>query len=152
MAGGESLDWNGYQLTVKPRSQWRRLIWDFWPYWQAQKPRFLLEVTKIGPPAQSEIILPWIVRFANNQVTKGQVVLPPLQTGDKLSFELGGKFLGYTGDTLLIVPINLPPAPLEPYLTLYAFHTTPKVWISLAIVAGLLAGLFGSLLQYLFRL
>ena len=151
MAGGKPVDLDGYQLIVKPLSRWRRFTRDFWPYWQAQKPRFLLEVTRIGPPAQS-VTITWFVRFANGQVTPGQVVVPPLQTGGRISLKAGGKFLGYTGDTLLVVPTNFSSASPEPYHTLYSFHTTPKVWISLAIVAGLLAGLFASLLQYLFSL
>ena len=151
MAGGEPVALDGYQLIVKPLSRWRRFTRDFWPYWQAQKPRFLLEVTRIGPPAQSATIT-WFLRCPNGQVTSGHVVVPPLQIGDSIGFEVGGKFLGYTGDTLLIVPTNLSSTSPDPYRTLYTFHTTPKVWISLAIVAGLLAGLFASLLQYLFRL
>ena len=151
MAGGELVDLEGYQLAAKPLSRWRRFTRDFWPYWQAQKPRFLLEVTRIGSPAQSATIT-WFIRFVNDQVTGEQVVVPPLQTGDSISLNVGGKFLGYTGDTLLVIPTNLSSSSPEPYRTLYAFHTTPKVWISLAIVAGLLAGLFASLLQYLFRL
>jgi len=151
MAGGKPVDLDGYQLIVKPLSRWRRFTRDFWPYWQAQKPRFLLEVTRIGPPAQS-VTITWFVRFANAQVTSGQVILPPLQTSGKISLEIGGKFLGYTGDTLITVPTNLSSASSEPYHALYTFHTTPRVWIFLAIVAGLLAGLFASLLQYLFSL
>ena len=151
MAGGKSVDLDGYQLIVKPLSRWRRFTRDFWPYWQAQKPKFLLEVTRTGPPAQS-VTITWFVRFANGQVAPGQVILPPLQTSDKISLEIGGKFLGYTGDTLLVVPKDLSSSSPEPYHTLYTFNTTPKVWISLVIVAGLLAGLFASLLQHLFGL
>ena len=90
MAGGKPVDLDGYRLVVKPLSRWRRLTRDFWPYWQAQKPRFLLEATRIGPPAQSTTIT-WFVRFANAQVAGGRVILPPLQTSGRISLEIGGR-------------------------------------------------------------
>jgi len=151
MAGGKPVDLDGYRLTVRPLSQWRRFTRDFWPYWQAQQPRFLLEVTRTGLPTQSATIT-WHIRFANGQVAPAQLVLPPLQTGEKISLKIGGRFLGYTGDTLLTVPENLSSSDSTYYHTLYTFNTTPKAWISLVVVAGLLAGLFASLLQYLFSL
>lgn len=151
MAGGKPVDLDGYRFIVKPLSRWRRLTRDFWPYWQAGKPKFLMEVMRIGPPAQQATIT-WFIRFTNAQVAPGQAIIPPLQESEKTTLEIGGRFLGYTGDTLLVVPTSLSSTSSEPYHTLYTFHTTPKVWVALAIVAGLLAGLLGSLLQYLFNL
>ena len=62
------------------------------------------------------------------------------------------EIIGYTGDTLITVPTKLYSSDPYPYHALYTFNTTPKVWISLVVVAGLLAGLFASFLQYLFTL
>lgn len=151
MAGGKPTDLDGYRLIVKPLSRWRRFTRGFWPYWQAQEPKFLLEVTRTGLPAQSAT-LTWHIRFANGIVAPTQVILKPLQTGETTTLEIGGRFLGYTGDTLLTVPEKLSSSDLEHFHTLYTFNTTPKVWISLVIVAGLLAGLFASLLQHVFGL
>ena len=151
MAGGKPVDLDGYRLVVKPLSRWRRFARDFWPYWQAQQPKFLLEVTRTGPPALS-VTITWFIRFANGEVAPTQVELPPLQSGDRISLEIGGRFLGCTGDTLVTVPEKVSSSAAQPYHTLYAFNTTPKVWISLVIMGGLLAGLFASLLQHLFGL
>lgn len=151
MAGGKPLDFHGYRLIVKPLSRWRRFTRDFWPYWQAQEPQFLLEVTRTGLPAQTAT-LTWHIRFANGQIAPAQVTLPPLQTNESITLRIGDRFLGYTGDTLLTIPVKLNSSDSRDYHALYTFNTVPKVWISLVIVAGLLAGLFASLLQYLFGL
>ena len=151
MAGGKPVDLDGYQIIAKPLSRWRRLTRDFLPYWQAQKPRFLLQITRLGPPSQNQTIT-WFVRFANGQVTYGQETIPPLQTHNSTTLKVGGKFLGYTGDTLLTVHTDVSSTKAVPYHTLYAFHTTPKVWICLAVLAGLFAGLFASLFECLFGL
>lgn len=151
MAGGVPVDLHGYQFIAKPLSKWRRFSGDFLPYWQASMPKFVLEVVRVGPPSQNQTIT-WFVRFANGQATNGQENIPPMQTGESVSLKVGGKLLGYTGDTLLILPVDLSSLSAEPYHTVYAFHTMPKVWISLAVVAGLLAGIFASLFQILFGL
>jgi len=148
MAGGKSVDLDGYTLLVKPLALWRRFTKDFWPYWQAQRPRFLLEVTRTGAPA-GNATLTWFIRFSNAQVAGTQVTIPALQTGESIGLVIGDRLLGYTGDTLLVVPTSLSSTSADPYHTLYSFHTTPKVWIPLAITAGLLAGLFASLIQCL---
>jgi len=150
MAGGQPVEITGYRFTARPLSRWRRFSLDFLPYWNGSKPRFVLTVTRIGPAAES-LQLRWFVRFATGDVTGEQLDVPPLLTGENTRFIIGDKFLGFTGDTLIILPSNLigPPAP---YKTLYAFHTTPKTWFALAASAGFLAGLFGALVHWLFGL
>ena len=150
MAGGEPVRLLGYRFVAKPLSQWRRLSGDFLPYWQASKPRFILTVIREGDPSQEQVIN-WFVMFDNSTVT-GHQVIPPLKTGDKASFIIGGNLLGYTGDTLLVLPPNLTSTSPSKFETLYTFHVTPKVWIFLSIAAGLFAGLFAGLIQWLFGL
>ncbi|GAI46607.1 unnamed protein product, partial [marine sediment metagenome] len=105
----------------------------------------------LGPLVQSQT-MNWGIRFETGDVTGGQETIPPLGTGESVTFKVGGKLLGFTGDTLLILPTNLTSRRFGRYNTVYSFHTTPKVWISLAAAAGFLAGAFASLCQYLFGL
>jgi len=151
MAGGKPVYLGGYRLIVKPLARWRRFTRDFWPYWQAQQPKFLLQVTRTEKPAQSAN-LTWHIRFGNGEIAATELTLPPLHTNESITLQIGGRFLGYTGDTLITVPTKLYSSDPYPYHALYTFNTTPKVWISLVVVAGLLAGLFASFLQYLFTL
>lgn len=151
MAGGQSLDRDGYRFTVRPLSRWRRIIRDFWPYWQASRPKFVLTVTRLASPAQSQT-LNWFVRFATGDVTRGQLIVPSLQTGENIDFVIGDKFLGFTGDTLVALPTDLASLKLDDYNTLYSFHTTPKTWFALVVTAALFAGVFATLGQWLLGL
>ena len=148
MAGGQPVVAIGYRFTARPLSRWRRLTRDFLPYWQGSKPRFVLTVTRLELPSQSQDVR-WFVRFATGDITGGQVVVRPLQTSESDNLEVGGKFLGFTGDTLVILPTDLvAPNPTQ-YHTVYAFHTTNKTWIFLTFVVALLAGAFSTLGQWL---
>jgi hypothetical protein len=149
MAGGQQVIFNGYRFVAKPLSLYRCILGDFFPYWQASKPRFVLVVTREGPPAQKQTIN-WYVKFANNDVTGEQENIPPLQTAESVTLKLEGKLLGFTGDTVLILSTDLTSHSPSRYKTLYTFHTTPKVWLFLAFVAGLLAGAFAAVFQWLF--
>ena len=152
MAGGQPVDIMGYRFTARPLSQWRRIIHDFWPYWQASRPKFVLTVTRLGSPAQSQT-LNWFVRFATGDVTGGQLIVPSLQTGETIDFIVGDKFLGFAGDTLIALPAaDLASLKLDPYHTVYSFHTTPKTWFALVVIAALFAGVFAALLQWLLGL
>jgi hypothetical protein len=151
MAGGQPLDWDGYRFTVKPLSQGRRIVRDFWPYWQSSRPKFVLTIARLTSPAQEQTIN-WFIRFATGDVTGGQVIIPPLKTGETIDFIVGGKLLGFTGDTLVALPANLTSLKLDPYNTLYSFHTTPKSWLALAFVAAFLAGIFAALGHWLLGL
>jgi len=148
MAGGQPVDVNGYRFTARPLSRWRRFTGDFLPYWQGSRPRFILTVTRLGSPVPSQTIS-WHVRFAGVAVTSGQVVVPPLQTGDSANLEVGGKFLGVTGDILLTLPTNLASPQANLFHTVYAFHTTPKTWIFLTVIIALLTGAVAVFGQWL---
>ncbi len=151
MAGGQPVLLKGYRFIARPQSRCRRLVKDFWPYWQASKPRFILTITREGSPAQQQPVN-WFVRFATGDFVGGQVSIPPLQTKERVTISVGGKLLGFTGDTLLVLPVDLISSKPLRYETLYTFHTTPRAWVFLAIVAGLLAGLFAALFKWLFSL
>lgn len=151
MAGGQPVYIKGYQFTARPLSRWRRVTLDFLPYWQASKPKFVLTVTKLEPSAQSQTIK-WFVRFATGiDVTWGQEDISSLQIGKPVDFIIGGKFLGFTGDTLIILPTDLVSEPSH-YETVYAFHTTQKSWLTLTFVAAFLAGIFAALGYWLLGL
>jgi hypothetical protein len=151
MAGGEPVTLFGYRFMAKPLSRWRRLSGDFLPHWQASKPRFILTVTREGDHSKEQAYN-WFVLYHNNATLEGHEVIPSMKTGDKASFIIGGNLLGYTGDTLLILPPNLTANSPSQFKTLYTFHVTPKVWVFLSIAAGFLAGLLAGLFQWLFGL
>jgi hypothetical protein len=154
MAGGNPIEINEYEFTAKPYSKWRRFVHDYWPYWQASRPRFLLTVKRLGAPSQQQMVT-WFIKFPNSDYTYGQVSVPPLETGMKVNFQVGNdKFLGFTGDNLLVISStgNLSTTVLTDYQTIYSFNVTPKVWIVLAIIAGFLAGIFTTLGQWLINI
>lgn len=151
MAGGQAVELYGYRFTAKPQSRWRRFTFDFLPYWQSSKPRFILNVTNIkGSPTQENKEIRWFIKFATGDTTDGVANIPPLQEDSSATLIVGDKLLGFTGDTLLILPVELLDGKPREYETVYAFHTTHKSWVFLAVVAGILAGAFSVLGQWLF--
>lgn len=150
MAGGQAVALYGYQFTARPLSWWRRFTHDFVPYWQASRPKFVLTVTNLqGAPTRGKTIK-WYIKFATGTFTGEQELVPALETNESVNLEVGGKLLGFTGDTLLILPTVLDADAPARYETVYAFHTTSKSWVFLAIVAGILAGAFSTLGHWLF--
>ncbi|MCX6011036.1 MAG: hypothetical protein NT134_02055, partial [Chloroflexi bacterium] len=113
MAGGTPEEILGYRFTAKPLPRWRRLTFDFWPYWQASAPKFVLRVTKLESSVQRQAIR-WFVKFANADIAGGQLDVSSLQIGKPVDFVIEGIFLGYTGDTLLILPSDLSLSSLRP--------------------------------------
>jgi hypothetical protein len=153
MAGGTPEKILGYRFTAKPLPLWRRLTFDFWPYWQASAPKFVLRVTKLDSSAQSQAIR-WFVIFANGDFINRELDISSLQLGKSVDFVIDGTFLGYTGDTSLILPSDLSLSSSKPkhYRTVYAFHVTQKSWLALAFVAAFLAGIFAALGHWLLGL
>lgn len=153
MAGGQPVERMGYLFTARPLSQWRRLTHDFLPYWQGSRPRFVLTVKRLeSEPQSQQLNLHWFVRFATHDVTGGGIAVPPLEPGKTRSFTIGDKFLGFTGDTLIVLPTNLSSPSPDSYHTVYAFHTTPKTWSALAAITAFLAGSFAALVHWLIGL
>jgi hypothetical protein len=151
MAGGTPEEIMGYRFTAKPLPRWRRLTFDFWPYWQASAPKFILTVTKLDSSAQSRAIR-WFVIFANGHFINRELDISSLQLGKSVDFVIDGIFLGYTGDTLLVLPPDLTSPKPKSYRTVYSFHTTPKSWLALTFVAALFAGIFAALGYWLLGL
>lgn len=157
MAGGEPVRLGDYEFTARPQSRWRRYTADICPYFQGDKPKFEITVKRLGPPAESLKVL-WRMTFVTEVATDGELDIPALGTSESYTFrEIGGKFLGYTGDTLLILPMDIG-SPVDKqfksgfFRTLYAFHTTPRVWLSLTLIAGVVMGVVAGLIQFLFGL
>ena len=150
MAGGQRVSLYGYEFTARPLSRWRRLTGDFLPYWQASRPKFVLTATNLqGRPTHDKSIS-WFVRFAQGDSAGGNAVIPSLRAGETVNLVLGPVFLGFTGDTLRVLPTVLSSTGPAKYETVYAFHTTHKTWVFLAVSAGVLAGGFAILGQWLF--
>ncbi len=148
MAGGEPVKIMGYEFTARPLSRWRCLTLDFFPYWQASRPGFVLTVKRLESASQSQRFR-WFVRFANSDVTGEEETICPLATGETASFIIGKKFLAFTGDSLITLPADLVSPPPNAYEAVYAFHTTPKTWFALVAAAAFLAGLFAALCHWL---
>lgn len=81
MAGGETVELAGYSFSVRPWSALRRWTGDFFPYWQSDKPRFTLTITRTGVPIGKQTIT-WMIRFSNADETGGFITVPALQQGN----------------------------------------------------------------------
>ena len=148
MASGQSVELEGYRFTAKPVSKFRRLTGDFWPYFQASRPSFVLSIERLDSSSK-EHEARWYIKFANGDTTGSKFTIPTLQEGEKINFKIDKVFLGFTGDTLVYLPSDLiSPRPLM-YHTVYTFHTTPKSWLALAVSVAILAGIFTALVQWL---
>ena len=151
MASGQSVELEGYRFTVKPASRFRRLTGDFWPYFQASRPSFVLSIERLDSSSKEQEAR-WSIRFSNDDNIGGKFTIPNLQEGEKIDFKIGKVFLGFTGDTLVCLPSDLI-SPMAPnYYTVYTFHTTPKSWLALAVSAAILAGIFAALGHWLLGL
>jgi hypothetical protein len=150
MAGGQSVEIFGYRFAAKPRSILRWLSLDFLPYWQTSRPEFLLTVTRTGPPSQ-QATLSWFIKFPGGHQTGHQETVPALQTGETHTLRVGHRLLGFTGDTLLVIPTSdLACSSAAQYHALYAFHTTPKTWIFLTLAVAVLSAGLSTLGHWLF--
>ena len=94
--------------------------------------------------------------FSDTSSVRKSIQIPPLKKGGKGILTLGGNFLGSTGDTQILLNSNLNilsgnsfPGRFE---TIYSFHVTPKTRVSLAVLAGAVAGVLTIICQYLIRL
>ena len=154
MAGGQAVTIDGYHLRLFPKSWWRQMSGDFWPYWQASKVSFRLHVTRKGEGVDEREISLFYVMPDGSSVNK-TLRIPSLQKGKECDLPIKAVFIALTGDIFMVVDYELRfittgfPGNYE---TLYVIHTTHKAWISLVVIAGVLAGLFGALFQYLLGL
>ena len=143
MAGGQATELNGYLFAAKPRSFWRRIIFDFWPYFQADRPNFIINVRRTGEPAEEKRIKCYY-KFATGDSTGKELIIPPLQTGETANLTVSDIILEFTADTLLVLPRDLVSRLPAAYETVYTFHTTPKVWFTLTLIAAVIAGVFAG--------
>ncbi|MFC1950166.1 hypothetical protein ACFLWD_00685 [Chloroflexota bacterium] len=154
MAGSQEVKVLGYQLKAQPKARCRRIIGDFWPYWQASKPSFEVIVNREGEDTDEREVQLFIV-FPNGDTVDFKYLINRLKKGGKDKIVIPSTFLGFTGDTTLIInsSLRVTEKGIKPhkYLTLYSFHVTPKAWVSLAIMAGLIAGVFTTIWQLLIR-
>lgn len=157
MAGGQEVEVFSYKFTARPKSRLRRIFRDFLPYWQSSKSYFEVTVTKIGnpPPMKPprpdvELRVLWWIVFQGGHHTGHFIDIPPLEQGQSITLTVGGRLLGFTGDTLLVIPSQVPEAQKpDPYHTLYCFHSTPKIWIFLTALVGILSAGLATLGNWL---
>lgn len=143
MAGGQATELAGYSFHAKPKSLWRRIIFDFWPYFQAAKPDFILRVQRTGEASEQKRIKCYF-KFATGDSTGKELTIPPLQTGETADLLISNVVLEFTADTLLVLPRDLVSRLPAAYETIYTFHTTPKVWLTLTLIAAVIAGAFAG--------
>jgi len=149
LSGERTRDVGICRVTAKPASWMRRII-DIFPYWQGQRPKFKLyftALTKLTISSKYSVA----IQFSNGDKTPiTTVLLQKLKKGATESFTVGNIPLVYTGDSFLIVDEELPnKRPLLDAQTVYMFHTTNRSWLSLTILAGLLAGIIAALGNWL---
>jgi hypothetical protein len=140
MAGNRIVTLGSYEITTKPVGFWRRKLFDAIPYWQASTPKFeVIFKSTAHIPASIKFI--FRLRFENTQSDNlNSITLSDTKTGDINSVIVSTKPLVYTGDTFLTVMESH----VQNEQSIYCFHTTNRSWLALAILAGILAGLFAT--------
>lgn len=129
----------------------RRKIFDFIPFWQNSKVRFLLTFKALSD-TQQEAEFVYFIRYPNREESEyHDIKIPPMKARQSRSYTTAPFIMWYTGDAFLNVGEGLPSTPV--YGTpVYAFHVTDRSWMGLAILAGILAGAFTTLGSWILSL
>lgn len=146
MAGARTATVGLHTITARPKNKLRKRF-DMFPYWQSSRPTFELMFTALADTSDCNFL--YALQFSNGQKTSPQQLkVSALKEGAQRTYIIGNNidmFLVYTGDTFLVVADITEERTSEPYYqTVYMFHTTSKAWLALAILAGILAGVFST--------
>lgn len=134
----------GYFVWGEPRSWWHRITT---LYWQSSTPKYNVYI-QIPPNTRIPYKKKFFIRlhFSNDNYTDPEPIeVPPSQFGEKHKYKIEGLPLLVTGDTFLEIHDDTSEK------TIYSFHTTYRSWLSLAIIAGFVAGLISLVTQIIIK-
>ena len=151
MAGERTVDIEFFRVTGHP-SRLRRIFFDLLPFWQGQNPRFWLTIEALTDINHDTNFL-YSIQYPNGEKDPPQQILTlPIRIKEKRVYKLMPLPLIYTGDDFLIVAEILNDSKVSKYYTVYSFNTTNRSWLTLAIVTGILAGVFASIGNWLIQI
>lgn len=141
MAGGRLVNVGFCEVTARSANKWRRLIGDWLPYVQSQKPKFELVITPLNGCSDSQRFL-YTLQYSNGNLHPAdELSASQLEPNKTRYYKLVPASLIVTGDTYLVVADRdeLRGDRNTPYYqTVYAFSTTSKT-----TMIGILIALIG---------
>lgn len=142
--GRHEIELEGYKIWGEPVSWWQRT---FSLFWQSSSSKY-----KVVFQAQTDITKPkrFAVRIqsANHETNASLFDLPPSKSGTTITDKTDELPLINSGDAALTVGV----AGYSAQRAIYSFHVTDKSWLTLALIAGSIAGIFSVLGQLLIAL
>ena len=143
-----------FEVTAKPASKLRRILWDILPYWQGSRPKFKITFKALFDTDYDYNYLSTIEYSNGKQANfKWQLEIPKMKKGKIWETTVNEMYLTYTGDTFLIVAEVKGTESTSGYESVFTFHVTNRSWLALALLAGILAGvlsILGNLLSSCF--
>jgi len=156
MAGARTVTVGLCEVTARPISKFRRLVRDWWPYTQAQKPRFEIIITPLEVCGGTQRFL-YTLQYSNKDLhMPDEIEASQLSPGIHRKYRLNPMPLIVTGDTYLVVADRDELRNNAPYYqTIYAFNTTSKTTLFIALTsffiatAGIITGIVLGVLNIL---
>ncbi len=157
MVGERPSQVGNFVVSARPASKLRQITYDIFPYWQGSVPVFEISFEALWDIDKDYHYL-CAFEYSNGQRSKPQwqIQIPKLRKGkiwktpvNEATFNK--MHLVFTGDTFLIVAEVM--GEREPkYESVYLFHVTNRSWLSLALLAGTIAGGLSILGNWLLNL
>ena len=151
MVGEKPSDIGLFEVTAKPASKLRRILYDAWPYWQGSQPKFTFYFRALTD-IEHECNYVYDIQYSTGEISKiapWQILIPPKNKGSTYEVTISNNvYLINTGDTFVRVAEVKGAKTLE-YESVYLFHVTSRSWLGLALLAGTLAGGLASLGSWL---
>jgi hypothetical protein len=148
MAGKQAVGWPGtpphhyYDLRAEPMGWWQRHI-RWLPFLKDTRPQFRLTVSCVQSNVPSQT-LRWFISFEQGARTGDEILVPPMTQGQQQTYIIGGRLLGFGGDTILGVDL-----PSGEFHTLVSFWTLRGETILYGAILAVLSGIVGALFALL---
>jgi hypothetical protein len=147
MAGNITADVEFFKITGEP-SWIRRIFFDFLPFWQGSTPQFRL-IIEATTEVEHESKFLYHIEYTNGEASpKKQLTISPIKARAKRVIQLEPIPVISTGDAILEITEVLETR-MSGYKPVYSFHITSRSWLWLTLIAGLLAGIFSAIVNYL---
>ena len=141
-----------FEVTAKPASKVRRILYDSWPYWQGSQPEFTFYFRALTD-IEHKCGYVCDIQYSTGKIPKlapWEFEVPEMKKDGKWETTVGRMHLINTGDTFLRVAEVKKgvKTPIE-YESVFSFHVTSRSWLTLALLAGILAGALSILGSWL---
>jgi len=138
---------NKYEVTVKPANWARRLLMDLWPYWQGSKAKFSISIKAKHDIKREHFNI--FIEYPNSSPKElGMTDVINAHSGNVKTIILESEPFIHTGDTFITINAGK----YRNDKPIYSFHVTNRSWVSLAILAGVIAGILALIGQIIVSL